>query len=225
MGLFSDILEDCRDYGYIDPCSYISSPSRLNIFRDVIEREDTLQNHSTEYLEQRNYQAEYELYETIRSKCQVQEKNVLRLQNSLGISSSIMLEILSELNNTIEKNYIESNEAISNIQKQSSISLKNIHVDSEYEKNVLFETIMNNVYKTIISDVIVDNTAFRRLVYDSAKIISEKLNLGFNNNKKEIFKEYMIEHYHIKYSPNCCINCNNRLFLGIRYCINCFERC
>ena len=219
MGILSDNFEESRERGLNEGYGYYIPKPEYKTCCNIFTRS------TPEYIHKalRNYQEEYEEYETIRTYCDVYEKQVCYINNK-GLESMAFKDIMSVISDIISDAREESTKEIESLIIKKGITIKNIRIEKDACKELLLEIIMCNVYKALISDVIRSKVEFKKVIYDSAKAITALSVTENYVNKQKITQQYLSDRFNIQASNCKCLNCGEYKFNGINYCLNCFER-
>lgn len=181
MGLFSDILEECRDQAIdYDPCLF---PTGMLFY--PVERQQKLKNILSEYHAENSRHHNSEelkrklleqatMLETMKCTYILSEKILLGLVNSQKFKSDLTQSKLGHLKDDLQKSYKTVCDAIQEIHKELGKFDVKIEAPSESTvKEDVFNLIMYSfVYSIKNSDnAPFDTSAFRKVVADMASII------------------------------------------------------
>lgn len=219
MGIFSDNFEELRERGLDEGYGYYIPKPEYKPYCNIFSRGEPEYIHRT----MKNYQKEYEEYETIRTYCDVYEKQVCFINNR-GLESIVFKDIISVISDIINDSREDATKKIESLIIKKRITIKNIRIEKDACNELLLDTIMCNVYKALLSDVISNKVEFKKVIYDSAKAITALSTTENCVNKQQITQQYLTARFNIQSSDCKCSNCGEYKFDGISYCLNCFER-
>jgi hypothetical protein len=143
----------------------------------------------------------------------------------IKFDSELVADLLNQILSDIDKTRKLASELIHRIKKISNnLIVTNIKVSEADEKEYLLFVVMNSIYQLLKSSNDYDNSDFRTIVYDSAGLILLLNGDIETKKKKNVFKDYLEQHFNLHKSYIHCINCGSVLFYDIPFCFNCFER-
>ena len=234
MGLFSDILEECRNQAVdYDPCLF---PTGMLFY--PTERRQKVKNilaeyHTESFLHNNNEALRKKLIEQAQAlenmKCTylLSEKILLGLLNSEKFKSDLTTSKLRRLQQDLQKSYKTVCDTISEIHQELGQFDVRIDAPDECEvKDKLFDLVMRSfVYSIRNSDnAPFDTSSFRKIVSDMAYIIRYFQKEITELQDKKVVCDFLENQLGIVKSHHQCQNCGKQLLKNIPYCLNCYER-
>ena len=234
MGLFSDILEECRNQAVdYDPCLF---PTGMLFY--PTERQQKLKNILSEYHTEnsrhrnseelkRKLLEQAEMLETMKCTYILSEKMLLGLVNSQKFKSDLTQSKLGRLKDDLQKSYKTVCDAIQEIHRELGRIDVKIEAPSESAvKEDVFNLIMYSfVYSIKNSDnAPFDTSSFRQVVADMASVVRYFQDDIIVRQDKKIVYDFLQNQLGIVKSHHQCQNCGELLLKNIPYCLNCYER-
>lgn len=234
MGLFSDILEECRNRAVdYDPCLF----PRGMLFYPVARQQKVktiLAEHHTKSPQNNNNEAwrknlieQAQALEGMKCTYLLSEKILLGLLNSEKFKSDLTVTKLSRLQMDLRKSYKTVCDTISEIHRE----LGRFDVQAELPdectvKDELFDLVMCSFVYSIrnSNDVPFDTSSFRKIVSDMAHIIRYFQPEIIGSQDKKVVCDFLENQLGIAKSHHQCQNCRKFLLKNIPYCLNCYER-
>ena len=234
MGLFSDILEECRNQAVdYDPCLF---PTGM-LFSPVERQQKVktiLAEYHTESVQHNNNEAlrkklieQAQALESMKCTYLLSEKILLGLLNSEKFKSDLTVTKLSRLQRDLQKSYKTVCDTISEIHRE--IGKFDTQVESPDERTVkdeLFDLIMHSfMYSIRNSDnAPFDTSSFRKIVSDMAHVIRHFQRELMEPQDKKVVYDFLENQLGVTKSYHQCQNCGKPLLKNIPYCLNCYER-
>lgn len=234
MGLFSDILEECRNQAVdYDPCLF---PTGMLFY--PVERQQKvktiLAEYHTESVRHNNNEAlrkklieQAQALENMKCTYLLSEKILLALLHSEKFKSDLTVTKLSRLHRDLQKSYKNVCDIIAEIHRE--IGKFDTQVESPDEcavKDELFDLAMRSfVYSIRNSDnAPFDTSSFRKIVSDMAHIIRYFQKEITELQDKKVVYDFLENQLGVAKSHHQCQNCGKLLLKNIPYCLNCYER-
>lgn len=234
MGLFSDILEECRNRAVdYDPCLF----PRGMLFYPVAHRQNVktiLAEYHTESIRHNNNETlrkklieQAQALESMKCTYLLSEKILLGLLNSERFKSDLTITKLNRLQRDLQKSYKTICDTISEIHRE--IGKFDTQIESPDEcavKNELFDLVVHSfVYSIKNSDhAPFDTSSFRKIVSDMAHIIRHFQREITEPQDKKVVYDFLENQLGVAKSHHQCQNCGKFLLKNIPYCLNCYER-
>lgn len=224
MGLIADYLEEYRERSNDDPCLYIPGNKVSSVRKNMISYQKE-QNLATKEKLGKQLADQYCILDSIRHKSILHEKIIRRIINQCNIESAITLNILNALLKLSDNTRASANTLIHEISSTILLyNLSNCAIETNDEKSVIIGCVLFSIYRFMTSDIPMDSSEFRCLVYDSATLISIINPQDSAISKKNVFIKYISETYGLIPADSQCTNCDHRIYHGFHNCLNCFER-
>lgn len=233
MGLFSDILEECRDRAIdYDPCLfptgflfYPSSKQRefrqtISEYRAEINRDDSKQI-------RRKLREQATLLENLKHNYLISEKILIDLQKSCQFRSELTKGKLQQVENDLRRSYRTVCGIIQEIHDEiGAFEVQISLIQEDAISAELFELILCSFIYSIknVQNAPFDTSAFRKVVSDMASIIRYFQKGVPDGADKNIVSDYLKKNFNISQAHICCQNCGKTLLKEIPYCLNCYER-
>jgi hypothetical protein len=234
MGQFSDILEAIRERdngGYIDPCMIVrslgSNYKRFDDYRAKLNRYEEVEDDSIlkGKMRQEFIQKSSEL-ERLKASYLVAEKVILEIINDGDIQSVYMKDMLNTLQYQLNGAYKAICQLCSEIDKRFDIC--KIPFFQPEREEIIRMNLLNKLINTTLyhmeEGLFVDNSVFKRVVSDCAKLIRCLENEDYRINDKSVFTYYLMKTMGMKTTQYKCRNCGEPLLNNTVYCLNCYER-
>lgn len=232
MGIISDFLEDNRErMDFADPCIpvdvYIRQRNCIDDIAENMQRYDSCRLEKESALLQQLI-SQIEDLEKIISEYLEEEKYILYLQRHCNFKSVLVRDILTMLMREIKTAYYTACDV-----KQMVINklgafddIDHGHaVDSKECGRLIIKLFMVSLIMSLQKSNEVMNTAeFRSTVHDAAAIIGAEYSKEAKASGKDVVQQYLLQETLAEKGHKYCRNCGCRLYRGISYCFNCYER-
>lgn len=234
MGIFSDILEYNREnirVGELDPAMIQSfyrykRGVQVKNYTRISDYSSQLRSQEQKRFLEQFFTQNYAELNHAKNSYLFLEKLILEIINRDIIKTTAVSKILKNICINVNNSYRGICELLDDCIKYSDVNnTQNCIIDENDIKSELLSTIINNILGAIkYSDTNDGEEAiFRNIVYDCANIITYLENVQVDKAAKLIFSEYL-ECNGIYKSKLICRNCGEKLYEGIDYCLNCYER-
>lgn len=235
MGLIADYVEANRERAFngdIDPCMIVN-PNHVLRFR-YASLHDTMREYSrTDNDMGRRKSLEVELrkriveLDMVKEHYILSEKAILEVLNRCQINSSMMLDSLRELCAQMRDAYRNVCDMLQelNHKLKGGYKYQATEIDESAVRMRLLDLLLSGIVSFMNNDKTMDTSIFRKVVSDCAAIIRILEDESYHQSDKKVVQNYMIRRFSIVKGVVRCPSCNELLYSGIPYCLNCYVNC